>query len=56
MTRRDWSKPKHYLDRLLRQLPQRRAGRGGVSMPEPVAPNPNKPLSGGAEAPLENND
>jgi hypothetical protein len=56
MARRDWSKPKHYLDRLLRKLPRRPPGRGGIAMPDPVEPNPNRPLSGGAEAPLESSD
>ena len=56
MGRRDWSNPKHYLDDLLGRFggwPKRRPRRGGHMLPEPVEPDPKKPRSGGAEAPLE---
>jgi hypothetical protein len=58
MARRDWSKSKHYLDRLLRRnwLRPKPRGPGGVALPEPVEPDPRKPRSGGAEAALEFDD
>ena len=34
----------------------RRKPKGGHLMPEPVEPNPNRPRSDGAEAPLEFDD
>ena len=36
--------------------PRRKRPPGGHLMPEPVEPNPNRGLSGGAEAPLEFDD
>jgi hypothetical protein len=36
-----------------KRRPKRRPRKGGHLMPEPVEPDPRKPLSGAAEAPLE---